>query len=49
MREPVAHVQLRPMESADVPAVLDVQVTGEYNDLPPTADDTFLVYTATRP
>lgn len=25
MREPVAHVQLRPMESADVPAVLDVQ------------------------
>ncbi|OLT21240.1 hypothetical protein BJF81_15555 [Ornithinimicrobium sp. CNJ-824] len=28
---------------------VDVQVTGEYNDLPPTADDTFLVYTATRP
>lgn len=25
MREPVAHVQLRPMESADVPAVLDIQ------------------------
>jgi hypothetical protein len=25
-----------------------VEVRGEYNDLPPTADDTFLVYVATR-
>lgn len=27
----------------------DVEVRGEYNDLPPTAEDQFLVYTATRP
>ena len=26
----------------------DVEVRGEYNDLPPTADDTFLVYVARR-
>jgi SAM-dependent methyltransferase len=26
----------------------DVEVRGEYNDLPPTADDVFLVYIATR-
>ena len=26
----------------------EVEVRGQYNDLPPTADDTFLVYTATR-
>ena len=26
----------------------EVEVRGEYNDLPPTADDTFLVYVAKR-
>ena len=26
----------------------DVEVRGEYNDLPPTAEDSFLVYVATR-
>lgn len=26
----------------------EVEVRGEYNDVPPTADDTFLVYLATR-